>query len=198
MKNVFLVGDSIRCGFCEAVKQELADIADVTYPDENCQFTQYTYVHLSDWAYSKTEPQKVDLVYWNNGHWDAVHWMKDDDDGCLNTPEEYAHMLRRLIRRMRCLFPNAEIVFFTTPHLEEGLKNMMHPRSNGEIDALNAAAREVMEEAGVPISDICAFADALPDHPKFADGIHFTPECFAKIGRYAADEIRGRLAHKES
>ncbi len=124
-----------------------------------------------------------------------MHWLKEDDS--LNSPEEYAHMLHRLVRRMHSIFPNAEIVFFTSTHLDDGLKNMMHPRSNAELDALNAAARVVMEEEGVPVSDICAFADSLPDEPKFADGIHFTPECFEKIGRFAAAEIRERLANKE-
>lgn len=196
MKNVFLVGDSIRVGFCETVKCELSDIAEVHYPDDNCAYTQYTYVNLPYWAGAKTDPKKVDLVYWNNGHHDTAHWMKDNDDGPLNSPEEYAHMLRRLVKRMHFVFPNAEIIFYTTTHREEGLKDMTEPRSNEEIDTYNAVAREVMVEAGIPVSDVCGYADLLTDDPKFADGIHFTPECFEKIGKFVACEIRERLVNR--
>ncbi len=196
MKNVFLVGDSIRVGFCETVKSELSDIAVVTYPDDNCAYTQYTYVNLPGWAAAKTDPKKVDLVYWNNGHHDTAHWMKDDDDGPLNSPEVYAYMLRRLVRRMHNVFPNAKIIFYTTTHRQDGLEDMMHPRSNEEIDTYNAVAREVMSEAGVAVSDVCAYADSLTDDPKFADGVHFTTECFEKIGKFVAREIRERFVNQ--
>ena len=48
-KTIFLVGDSIRMGYCGYTKEYLKDVADVAYPDDNCRYTQYTYVGLSQW-----------------------------------------------------------------------------------------------------------------------------------------------------
>lgn len=38
--NIFLIGDSIRLGYCETVKKELADIAEVFYVMDNCRKPQ--------------------------------------------------------------------------------------------------------------------------------------------------------------
>lgn len=194
MKHVFLIGDSIREGFCETVKNDLRDAAVVAYPAENCQFTQYTYVHLNDWAHAGGNPADVDLVYWNNGHWDMARWIPcGKNEEPLNPPVEYASMLKRLIPRIRAVFPNAKIVFYTTPHVEDGVK-MIHPRSNADIEQYNAAALAVMAEVGIPVSHLCAFCDTLTDKPKYADGIHFTPECFEKLGHFVSNEIRAFLS----
>ena len=73
LKNVFLIGDSIRMGYCEQLKENLKSIANVIYPIENCRNTQYTYVSLSNWIGLVKNPLKINAVYWNNGHWDISH-----------------------------------------------------------------------------------------------------------------------------
>ena len=40
-KNIFLIGDSIRQGYCKVVAEELLDIAKVFYIEDNCRNTQY-------------------------------------------------------------------------------------------------------------------------------------------------------------
>ena len=63
MKNIFLVGDSIRFGapnpskynnvspgYGIYVKEKLAGIANVYGPDENCRFAQFTLRFLQKWA----------------------------------------------------------------------------------------------------------------------------------------------------
>ena len=37
MKKIVLIGDSIRMGYCEYVKNSLRDVAEVYYPPENCR-----------------------------------------------------------------------------------------------------------------------------------------------------------------
>lgn len=37
--NIFLLGDSIRQGYCETVRKELVDIAEVFYVSDNCRNT---------------------------------------------------------------------------------------------------------------------------------------------------------------
>ena len=58
MKNVLLIGDSIRFGappdspgYGVYVKKLLEGIADVYAPDDNCRFAQYTLRYLYEWSY---------------------------------------------------------------------------------------------------------------------------------------------------
>ncbi|MBQ6875832.1 MAG: hypothetical protein IJN46_06320, partial [Lachnospiraceae bacterium] len=86
MKNIFLIGDSIRFGsktvseynnvklspgYGIYVKEKLEGTANVYAPDENCRFAQYTLRFLHKWA-SKVPCEEIDIVHWNNGLWDAL------------------------------------------------------------------------------------------------------------------------------
>ncbi|MBQ5808205.1 MAG: hypothetical protein IIW21_00435, partial [Clostridia bacterium] len=80
MKNVFLIGDSIRYGaqpvspgYGIYVKKMLEGKANVYYPNENCRFAQYTLRALYDWAKRlKKENIQIDVIHWNNGLWDVL------------------------------------------------------------------------------------------------------------------------------
>ena len=49
MKNLLLLGDSIRVGYCEFVKDMLKDEVEVFFPPENCRFAQYVLRNFGDW-----------------------------------------------------------------------------------------------------------------------------------------------------
>ena len=49
MKNVLLIGDSIRMGYDEAVKTALEGKANVLFPEENCQFIYYVFRYFHEW-----------------------------------------------------------------------------------------------------------------------------------------------------
>ena len=44
-KNVLLIGDSIRMGYCGYTKELLKDVANVYYPEDNCRFAPCTHTH---------------------------------------------------------------------------------------------------------------------------------------------------------
>ena len=46
MKNVLLIGDSIRVGYDKSVKASLEGIANVYFPAENCRFAAFVFRHL--------------------------------------------------------------------------------------------------------------------------------------------------------
>ena len=48
--NIFLIGDSIRLGYCKTVKDCLADVAEVFYFADNCKSTQYVIFTALGWA----------------------------------------------------------------------------------------------------------------------------------------------------
>lgn len=62
--NIFLIGDSIRRGYCETVKMELSDVAEVFYVDDNCRNTQYVITSLKQWSgmfdFATTTPMNPD------------------------------------------------------------------------------------------------------------------------------------------
>ncbi len=45
--NVFLIGDSIRRGYCKTVVSELEGKAQVFFPDDNCRSSQYIVFSLT-------------------------------------------------------------------------------------------------------------------------------------------------------
>ena len=53
MKKILLIGDSIRMGYCEYVKEALSDSAVVYYPPENCKFAVNVLRFMKEWKVSK-------------------------------------------------------------------------------------------------------------------------------------------------
>lgn len=186
MKNVILIGDSIRKGYCNLVKEDLADVANVYFPDENCRFTQYTYVHLSSWLALVENPRDIDVIHWNNGQWDVTHW--DGDVSALNTAEQYGDMLRRIYRRMREKTPNAKIIFATTTPMNPSGLQCHNIRKPEEIIKYNQVAQDIMSELGVKVNDLY---ELMKDKPAtyYKDHCHLTPKGY----RLLADQVSAMI-----
>jgi hypothetical protein len=135
--TVFLIGDSIKGCYAPFVKEELADIAEVVYPTDNCRNTQYVLVSLNNWL-NICNPECVKVVQFNCGHWDVAHWSGEERS--LNTVEVYADNIKRIIKRLKTVFPNAKIVFATTTAMNPTYTTCTNPRSNEEIAVFNKAA----------------------------------------------------------
>ncbi len=189
-KQIFLIGDSIRIGYCRQVAKALSDIADVRYPDENCRNTQYTYINLSWWKNIFSDPSKVELVYFNNGHWDIAHW--DSDEESLNSAEDYCKMLLRIVARLKKLFPRAKIVFATTTPANPNGKMGVNPRSNAEIKAYNERAVSCLEKSGVIIHDLYKILEDK-DESFYSDYCHLTPEGFDFLAERVSEFIRSNI-----
>ena len=67
MKKIILIGDSIRLGYDKYVKDALARVAEVSYPDDSARFSEYTLRYLSDWKHDNKWGSDIDLVHWNTG-----------------------------------------------------------------------------------------------------------------------------------
>ena len=188
-KVVFLIGDSIRMGYCETVKKELADVAEVIYPEENCRYSQYILTSLRAWS-GLCDPERVALVQFNCGHWDAAHW--DGEDVPLNSPELYSENIRRIIARLRALYPNAKVVFATTTPMNPNGENSVNARTTQQIEVYNAEGAKVAAAMGVPVNDLFAYTRDWPEEC-YADYCHMTPEGFETLGRYVAQRLRAQL-----
>lgn len=186
-KTFFLLGDSIRLGYCAKLKEMLKDEVEVIYPEDNCRFTQYTYVHLVSWKMMIPEPDKVDLVQWNNGHWDVAHWEQADQP--LNSIEDYSKMLVRIARKIKKLFPNAKIVFQTTLPMNPNCKPFANYRTTEDIIAYNEAAKNVLKNEGVIIDDAFAVYRDKPSE-MFLDECHLTDEGYTFVAKHVAENVR--------
>lgn len=192
MKKVLLLGDSIRLGYCNFVKNELANTMEVCFPDENCQFTQQTLVSLPRWLNAMpVAKEEIDLVHWNNGHWDVAHFH--DDEYSLNTPEMYGIMLERIYRKLRIFCPNAKIVFALTTPVNPANIPMANPRSNSEIEKYNAVAAEVMKKLDVKVNDLYTLAKENISEELYADYCHYTQEGYAILGNQVIKVIKETL-----
>lgn len=174
MKNVLLIGDSIRYGATGSpgygiyVKQKLEGKANVYAPDDNCRFAQYTLRYLCNWK-DLADPEKVDIVHWNNGLWDV---LRLDGDEPFTPKEFYVHTLERIYKKIRLFFPNARIIFaLSTPVIEAwGRPDFM--RYNSEIEEYNAAAAELMKKLGVEVNDLYSVASKF-DESMHSDWVHY-------------------------
>ena len=115
MKKVLLLGDSIRMGYDDYVKELLEGKCEVYYDAaDNSRFAPYTLWQLIQ-MYNQYGP--FDLVHWNNGYWD-MSFDKTTHEPLIPV-EEYAHYLRRIARILKN--KGAKVVFaFTTPILTSG------------------------------------------------------------------------------
>lgn len=177
MKNIFLIGDSIRFGapgsdgYGMHVKEKLQGKANVYAPNENCRFAQYTLRYLHEWA-NAVDKEKIDIVHWNNGLWDALRLFGDEP---LTDIETYGIMLKRVYKRIKFLFPNAKVIFALSTAVIEEWGNPDFFRYNSEIEQYNNKAREVMNELGVEVNDLYSLSSTF-DNSLHSDWVHFGTE----------------------
>ena len=184
MKNIFLIGDSIRYGahtvsatnelspgYGIYVKEMLEGKANVYAPDENCRFAQYTLRFLRKWS-KRVPAEEIDVVHWNNGLWDV---LREFDDEPLTPVEFYGDLLKRVYKRIRILFPNAKVIFALSTSVKEEWYKQGFCRYNCEIEEYNKKAVEVMKELGVEVNDLYTLSASFDDSMR-ADPTHFNDE----------------------
>lgn len=181
MKRIFLIGDSIRIGYDRYVRENLAGKALVYWNEDNARFVQYTLRYLHEWVKDQCDPEAIDIVHWNNGLWDILHQFGDE---CMVSPEDYEKYLRRIIKRLRTVFPNAKICFaLTTQVVEEFFINPAFCRSNQDIEKYNQIALRVMAEENIPVDDLYTVSAQMPRDWHNPDGTHFMPEGYQELAR---------------
>ncbi len=70
MKNLLLIGDSIRMGYDKSVKKTLEGKANVIFPEENCRFASYVLRYFHEYL-KDIKGEDIDVVHWNAGLWDC-------------------------------------------------------------------------------------------------------------------------------
>ena len=185
MKQVLLIGDSIREGYCNQVKELLKDEYEVIFPVENCRSSQAIIFSLHNWV-KLTNPDDVEFIHVNCGQWDVGHFYSDKYR--LTSLKEYKKNLGIIIRILRKLFVNAKIIMATTTPMNPTLKNeiqktfktpnlqlILHPRTTSEVIKYNTVMKKVAKKNNVVINDLYDFTKDW-DGSCFIDAVHHTKE----------------------
>jgi lysophospholipase L1-like esterase len=193
MKRIVLIGDSIRMGYQPVVLALMAGEADVWGPEANGSHTVNVLLNLGQWVLAR----QPDVVHINAG----LHDLKTDCYEGRDTVvplghyrDNVAHILR-LVRE----HTDAAVIWATTTPVDHDRAHAAHAgahdfsRYNEDVLAFNAAAVEVAEEMGVPVNDLHAvIADGDPSWLS-EDGVHYSPEGYAALGRAVAEFLRPML-----
>jgi lysophospholipase L1-like esterase len=184
MQTVVLIGDSIRKSYEQTVRKLLADVAEVVSPENGGPSSQV----LRDFR-ENVVAQRPDLVHINAG----LHDLKKIGDPPAHQvpPDQYRQNLRTIVHRIRDE-TKATIIWALTTPIDK--RKSVKLRSETDVTLYNRIAREVMEEAQVPMNDLYQFVmDGGRDQMISEDGIHFTPEGASALGKRVAEVIREAL-----
>jgi hypothetical protein len=168
MKNVLLIGDSIRIGYDKAVKKSLEGIANVFYPGENCRFASYVLRYLHEYR-ALVKDGEVDVLHFNTGLWDCLRLFEEDP----HTPiEVYAYYMERVCIRIKKFFPNAKVIFATSTSVQSEKMGKNFKRYNEEIEEYNKVAVDIVKKHGFIVNDLYALSKALPEEAH-SDAVHY-------------------------
>jgi lysophospholipase L1-like esterase len=188
---VVLLGDSIRMGYQNVVARELAEVAEVWFPEENGCHTKHTLARLPVW-FADREPT---LIHLNIGLHDM--WVNEDGSNRHALPE-YLADLEQVIEWLR-EHTSARLVFALTTPVDQDRQCKSNygrvVRRNADIPCYNAATRSLMESLGVGVNDLYAVVDTAGTDRLIADdGVHFRPDGYEALGQAVAVRIRSELA----
>ena len=180
MKKIVLIGDSIKMGYVDYVRDALKGVAEVYSPEENCRYSLNVLRFAHEWKKKGAWPDDVDLVHWNAGLWDALELFGDEP---LMPIDAYERVIPRIDRRLRVLFPKAKIVFATSTAVLEDKCKPEFRRHNATIEAYNAAACRALAPTDAAINDLYLPSSRCPES-FHSDAVHFyTPEGTDLLGR---------------
>jgi len=189
MKTVVLVGDSIRIGYQETVRRELAGVAEVTAPQQNGGDSANVRANLDEWVIAHSP----DVVHLNCG----LHDLKREFDSASHQVElaDYRANLEEIFglitRETRATLVWAAI----TPVNEKWHhENKPFDRFEADVELYNAAAREIADGMGLAIDDLFGVVTAAGrDALLTPDGVHFKAEGYEILGKAVAGCI-GKIA----
>lgn len=143
-KKILLLGDSIRLGYEQKVKEKLGSEFEVYSPEDNCRFVRYTMFYLKDYLRDCPDP---DLIHWNNGLWDTQFRYGSEP---FTSPLRYIEDLQTVAGMLKAVTPR--VIFATTTPV-----NPQNPEQcNDTIAYFNSLAVPAMQHMGLQINDLNA------------------------------------------
>ena len=168
MKNILLIGDSIRMGYDKSVKKSFEGIANVVFPDDNCRFVSYVLRHFHEYI-NLFNDEKIDVIHWNAGLWDCLRMFGEEP----HTPTHiYAYYIERLCIRIKKLCPDAKVIFATSTAVLSDNMDERFKRYNDEIEKYNAIATDIVKRYGFFVNDLYSVSIELSKEAH-SDSTHY-------------------------
>lgn len=179
MKNLLLIGDSIRMGYDKSVQKSLEGKVNVLFPKENCRFASFVLRYFHEYI-KEFKGEKIDVIHWNAGLWDCLRLFEEEP----HTPiEVYAYYIERICIRIKKLCPDAKVIFATSTQVISEKMDINFKRYNEEIEKYNETAVNIVKKYGFEVNDLYAVSAKLPDDAH-SDTVHYYTsmgtEAFAK------------------
>ena len=168
MKNLLLIGDSIRMGYDKSVKKTLDGKANVIFSSENCRFAAYVLRYLHDY-FDGLAGEDIDVIHWNAGLWDSLRMFEEAPQ---TPPEIYAYYIERICQRIKKLCPNARVIFATSTKVQSEKMDKNFKRYNEDIEKYNEIAIKIVTKYGFLVNDLYALSAALPEEAH-SDPVHY-------------------------
>lgn len=168
MKNLLLIGDSIRMGYDKSVKKTLENKANVIFPEENCRFASYVLRNFHEY-FGDIKGEDIDVIHWNAGLWDCLRLFKEEPHTPLDI---YAYYIERICIRIKKLCPKAQVIFATSTKVLSEKMSEDFKRYNEEIEKYNEAAVNVVKRYGFQVNDLYALSAELPEQAH-SDPVHY-------------------------
>ena len=173
MKKLYLIGDSIRMGYCEYVKAALEGKAEVHWHSGNARFAEYVLYSIGDWEHKNRVGEDTACVHWNTGLHDVIRTAGEEP---LTPPEIYGYYIERICKRLKNYYPQAKMIFATSTPVQEELYDYWFARKNEDIDAINSIAVKIVQKYGMEVNDLNALLKNVPKE-YYSDKTHFnTPQ----------------------
>ena len=190
LPRVLIIGDSISHGYTPFVQKQLQGKANVIHAPGNNESTVRGLERLDMWLGTG----KWDVIHFNWGlhdmkYIDAQTKMTEVSKGKQWVPvEDYEKNLTELVQRLKKT--GAKLIFCTTTPVPEGV----HGRVPGEHVKYNAAALRVMQAAGVPVNDLCAFIGPQREKLGKPKDVHYTEAGYTALAGEVVKAIEAALA----
>ena len=175
LPRALLIGDSISIDYTEQTRGLLSGRVNVQRIPWNGGDTNNGLARLNE----AVGGVKWDVIHFNFG----LHDLRCTDGRYQVPVEEYEKNLREIVRRLK--FTGATLIWASTTPVPEGAAG----RIPGDEAKYNTAARAAMEESGIPVNDLHAFAlPRLKDLQKSQD-VHFTDAGSMALAKRVAASI---------
>ena len=198
LPKVFLIGDSISCGYTNAVMELLRDVCNVRRAPDNCGDTRRGLQALEAWIGSV----KWDIIHFNWGLHDLcyrhpeskVYGNRDKVRGKISVPiEDYRQNLEELVKRLLKITPH--LIWASTTYVPDGEAG----RYQGDEIRYNEAAAGIMARYAVPVNDLHSLTASFgPEMFTCPGDVHFSDEGYKVIARQVETSIRCALEAVQS
>jgi acyl-CoA thioesterase-1 len=181
LPRVLLIGDSISIGYTVPTRKLLEGKANVHRIPENGGPTTNGLAKLKKWL----GDSRWDVIHFNWG----LHDLKLDTGKHLVPAGEYEKNLRELVQTLKAT--KARLIWATTTPVPKG--DVKPVRRDDDVVAYNVIAKKVMDEQGISINDLYAFARPRLSSLQQPVNVHFTAAGSAALAERVAQAIAAEL-----